>query len=335
MSHTARLCTLLAFAGILSAQNVTNSTVKVGGPGAIGSEGGDPPTLNNGAIATAELDFNYTQSTGRLVLTVRNTTPVKAGESTALITQIYFNAPPIAVTGMNLISQTGAGGAVPSFPFSFDADIFTAPSPNQVSPFGSFSCGLANGDIKGGISNPAATDIAAPPGTWVVGPAVFTFQVLGSTAGLTAHAFADALSSGHNGNYTTAAVKFQAGGPGGEGSAKIGTKPDCSPSSFVVGAPRIGHTVTLYFSGAPGCKGCVFVTLNPTPTVIGPLHVPAGPPYLEVAGGPVGNQPLSVPITIPNLPGLIGVKVYFFLAVVGPGSVTVEFSPRYEFTILP
>ena len=90
MRHTPILCSLLAIAGALSAQNVTNSTVKVGGSGAIGSEGGDPPKLGNGAIATAELDFHYTQNTGRLVLTVRNTTPIKAGEATALITQIYF-----------------------------------------------------------------------------------------------------------------------------------------------------------------------------------------------------------------------------------------------------
>jgi hypothetical protein len=130
------------------------------------------------------------------------------------------------------------------------------------------------------------------------------------------------------------AVKFQAGGPGGEGSAKIGTKPDCSPSSFLVGTPKIGTTVHLYFSGAPGCKGCLFLTFNPTPTVIAGMNIPAGPPYFEIAGGSLSNVPSVVPIPIPNQAFLIGLKVYYFLAAVGPNSTTVEFSPRYEFTIV-
>jgi hypothetical protein len=328
------LLSLLAFASVLSAQNITTATLKIGGSGAFGSEGGDPPVTSSGLVVTATLDFKYEQSTGKLTLVVHNTTPVVPNEPTPLITRIYFNAPPVAVTGMTLLSQLGSGNATLALESTFDADLSTAPNPNNAGPYGDFSMhlGTPGGNVQGGISNPAATENPGPPNEWVKGPATFVFQVSGSTLGITAAAFARALPTGVEGGkpYSPAIVKFQ-----GNGSAFVGYKPDCSPSSFLVGEPRIGHTVQLYFSGAPGCKGCLFLTFNPTPTVIGPLNVPAGPPYFEVAGGPLSNTPVFVPLTIPNIPALVGQNVYYFLAVVGPGSFVVEFSPRYEFTILP
>lgn len=325
---------LLTIMGCLAAQ-VTTDTVQIGGRGAIGSEGGDPPLLNNGTLATATMRYEFDSATGILRLVVTNTSPVTRGVPNPLITQVYFNLPRGGITAFTLQSQAGSGGATPAFVPSIDLALGQGQDPNRVAPFGSFNvCLETPGDnIRGGIANAAADTIAAPPDSWVVGPVTFIFRAQGNISGLNASAFARAVAQDpQGGRYVSAAVKFQGGGPGGAGSAKIAEQPDCSPSAFVIGEPCIGRRITFTMAGAPGCKGCLILTVNPTPTRFLQYLVPAGPPYIDLFGGELDNYLRTLTLTIPNDPSLVGAKFYYFAVVTRDGRV-LEFTQRYELEI--
>ena len=325
---------LLAFPALAQ---VTNDTIVVGGPGTCGSEGGDPPLLNNGTPASASVRFTYNAATGRLQVQVTNTSPLVGNDPNPLVTQVYFNLPRGAITGIDLVAQTaGAGGATPAFVPSFDVDLGQAPNPNGVGPFGDFNVCLETpgGNIKGGIANAAATVLPGPPGQAVEGPATFTFQMQGpGLSQLSASAFARAVASKPaGGKYLNVVVKFQGGGRGGAGSAWIGDTPDCSPSSFVIGEPCIGHRITFTLAGAPGCAGCLLLTANPTPTPFLSFLIPAGPPYIDLLGGVIGPTSVrTLTVTIPDDPRLVNQTLFYFAVVLENGGLS--FTPRHALTI--
>ena len=127
---SARIPTLgLLFCGLVvlggTALGQTTSSLTVGGIGAFGCNvpQTDPPTLQNGQEASGTAAFSYDGATQVLTLTVTNTSPIVAGQNNPVLRRIYVNLPPLACTGATLISQTGAGGAVPAFQLSVDTDL--------------------------------------------------------------------------------------------------------------------------------------------------------------------------------------------------------------------
>ncbi len=334
MQRTTLLTCALATAFLLPlhAQNPSMARVVVGGKDTCGSEGGNPPVLNNGTLARGELRFTFDHVAKTLVLAVHNTSPVTTGVPNPLITSIWFGVPRGAVTGLELLDQKGAGGAQPKFTLSFDAELGDGSDPNHAGGLGAFHAQLHNGGgISGGIANPAADTIGGPPGAAVIGPAEFTFRVSGpSLGGLTASSFAESVALvGGTCPGVTAALKFQAGGPDAEGSARIASGGGCHPSAFHVGEPCIGKQVTFAGGAAPGCKGCLVFSLDGRPFRYGSLLIPISPPYLELMAGPI-DYINRITITIPDDPKLIGLEVFYTLAVIANG---VEFSPRYSFVI--
>ena len=99
------------FATPTGSPSVTTATVDIGGPGALGSEGGDPPVLSNGVIATGTVTYVYDSRKGLLEVTIDNTTPQLSGETNPVITEVYFNLPALAVTKAKLIDQAPPGGS--------------------------------------------------------------------------------------------------------------------------------------------------------------------------------------------------------------------------------
>jgi hypothetical protein len=316
---------------------VTTATVNIGGPGACGSEGGDPPVLNDGTPASASLLFTYDAGSGRLRLEVTNTSPLVANAFTPLITQVCFNMPRGAVTGIVLTGQSGSGGATPSFVPSYDLDLETPPNPNTPGPFGAFNvCLLTPDGIIGGIANGAATLIPGPPGRAVLGPATFAFQLQGPSLGqLTASAFANAGSLGGSVcTFLQGVAKFQGGGRNANGSAWIGDVEDCSPSAFLIGEPCLGNRITFTMAGAPGCAGCLLLTANPTPLPFLGYLIPAGPPYIDLFGGPIGaNGARTLTVRVPKAPRLVGQTLYYFAVVEDAGRLV--FTPRHSLTFCP
>jgi hypothetical protein len=199
----------------LAAATDTTATLYLGGPGSISSEGfNDPARLADGVtVATATLTFDFDDVTGILVLTVDNTSPVLVGVPNPIITQLDFNAP-MEVGGMTLLTQTSAANATPSFGFTFDADLTTSPNPNTAAGFGRFNAELDIMGTTGAIANPAADTYGPDPLTLAIGPVVFTFQVAGALAGVTAGDFTSQFSVNPPGTHSVhAAAHFQAGGP--------------------------------------------------------------------------------------------------------------------------
>ena len=326
----------LFLAGTAAAQ-ISNAAVLIGGPGACGSEGGDPPLLSNNTPASASLRVFYDASIGVLQVEVTNTSAVVGNDANPLLTQLYFNLPRGALTGIVLTGQAGSGGADPAFVPTFDLETGAGPEPNRAGSLGSFGVCLRTGPgSRGGISNAAATVVGGPPGAAVRGPVRFTFQLHGpSLAQLGASAFAQSGSFGGSAcRNLTAAAKFQAGGPNAEGSAWIGTSSGCVPGAFHVGQPCLGNTITFTMSGAPGCVGCLIMTVNPTPTPFLGYLVPAGPPYVDLFGGQIGpNGALTRTLTIPQNPNLVGMTVYYFTVLAENGSLV--FSTRQSLTVCP
>src|SRR5262245_25889009 len=157
---------------------VTTATVNLGGPGANGSEGGNPPTLSDhSTIGTGVMTFTYDSSIARLQVQVENTTPDVPGDLNPVMSSVFFNVPHGAITGMTLVSQTGgSNGATPAFSFVFDADVANAPNPNTADGLGAYTCGLyepSGGGVEG-IANPAASAWVRPLSELYESPVVFT-----------------------------------------------------------------------------------------------------------------------------------------------------------------
>jgi hypothetical protein len=295
----------------------------IGGAGAFGSEGGDPPVLNNGTMATGQMMFAYDDVANTLTLIVSNDSPVVPGEPNPLITDIFFNVPYLACTAITLNSQVGSGGATPSFVLSVDPDLFSNPNPLGADGLGAYNVRLSTpgGGIAGAIANPLADTFGGPAGSWVEGPVTFEFSVTGPGVDtLTASSFANSLSQNPPGStQVTGVFKFQGGGAGASGSAFIGNNPDCEPGGWMVGAPCIGSTVQFVLNTAPGCFGCMAASPDPGPTQVGPFLIPIGMPAFTVVA--VFAPPVSVkvkPITIPADPLLVGATIYFTVVTLDP-----------------
>jgi len=311
----------------LSAQ-VTTHTVQIGNLDSLGCQNSDnPPTLSNHTRATAQLLFTYNAGTALLSLRVTNTSPVTVGVPNPVITEIGFNPPVQAVTGVTLQSQTGSGGATPTFTLTYDPQPGEGDDPNQINCFGSFGVLLDNGSgVAGAIANAAADTLAVPPSSAVIGPVNFVMRLTGpGVSSLTARTIAYGFSE-NRGGHVNVAVKFQAGGRGGEGSGAISNAPDCAPGMFLVGTPRINNPITVCASAGPGCHGCVPMSLNPGPITVLGVQIPIGLPIIHGFDVPANraHNPLCVTFNIPNNPALRNVTVYFVLVVAHDNTLQVS-----------
>lgn len=322
----------------LKAQPTTQSLV-IGGGGARGCQGTqDPPQLSNGTIATATFDFTYDDITHVLTLVVSNSSPVTTGVPNPLITRMAFNLPHEAVTGVRLLSQTGAAGPAPDFDLEVDANVFAPPN-LSLACMGDFGVLLTEDNIRRGIGNPLADTYAAPPGSVVIGPVTFRMRLDGPGVGsLSAQSIALGFSRFAPAYQVNAACKFQGGGANGDGSGFISNavgNAGCRPSGWLTGPPRIGTSIGICLNGQPSCSGCFIGSLFPGPSIVGPFRIPIGLPLLfDVFFPPLpGNSFFCFPVDIPNDPGLVGRTIYVALAT--PGSSLddlVDFSPRINIT---
>ncbi|HKB16629.1 MAG TPA: hypothetical protein VKF62_11220 [Planctomycetota bacterium] len=345
-----RITTVLAAAGFLVSAahgGVTSAVKSIGGPGGLSCCGpGNPPTLCDGeTVATARVSFAYDDVAHTLTLVVENTSPVLPGVPNPLLTKLHFNAPPGAVTGLSLLSQSGSGGASPTWYLVFDANPASGSNPAKLGCLGAFSARLSNGNgIANAIANGAADTFDAPNGSWVVGPVTFVIDVAVSPgAVLDASDFANAFSHNPPGDHqVNLGAHFQAGGPQGK-SGKISSSAGCEPGEFLQGTPSIGSTVTLVMTGTPGCCGCLGVSDSAGPTLL--PNIPGAPPILVPLGTPVhvlistttitAGTTVTVPITIPNDLSLVGVTFYFATVLFLPATGELFASSGSSVTILP
>ncbi len=345
-----RISTVLAAAGFLVSAahgGVTTALKAIGGPGGFSCCGpGDPPTLCDGTTeASATVAFSYDDGSHTLTLVVENTSPVEPGVPNPLLTKLHFNAPPGAVTGLSLLSQTGSGGATPTWNVVFDPDPTSGTKPAKLGCLGAFSARLSNGSgIANAIANGAADTFEAPNGSWVVGPVTFVLEVeTASGAVVDAADFASAFSHNPPGvHQVNLGAHFQAGGPQGK-SGKISSGVGCEPGEFLQGTPSIGSTVTLVMTGTPGCCGCLGVSDNPGPTLL--PNIPGAPPLLVPLGVPVhilistttitAGTTVSVAIAIPNDLSLVGQTFYFATVLFLPATGELFVSSGSSVTILP
>ena len=136
---------------------------------------------------------------------------------------------------------------------------------------------------------------------------------------------------------------FFIGGGVGMETGKISAPAECEPGTFLYGTPSIGGTVNFVMSGAPGCCGCLGLSINPGPTTI--PNIPGCPAVVVPLGAPITvlipTTPLgtattvTVPVSIPNDPGLVGAVVYFAVVQVVPGTGKLFGSTGSSVTILP
>lgn len=334
----AALSTTLLATHVL-AQSTTQS-LTIGGGGARGCQGNeDPPRLSNGTLASATLDFGYDARTHVLDLVVANTSPVTSGTPNPLLTHLAFNLPHDAVTAVDLLSQTGAGGASPDFDADFDSDVFHRPD-LSVACMGNFGL-LLTLDDGSGIGNPQADRWDAPPGSVTIGPVTFRFRLRGpGVDSLTAEAIALGFSRLASAHQVNAVCKFQRGGRHGEGSGFISStvaNAGCRPTGWLTARPRIGTTFGICLNGEPSCAGCFVGSLTPGPTQFGSLTIPLGLPLLfDVFLPPLPrNSIVCLPVDVPPDPLLVGQTIYVAWAT---PQVTLDdlvaFSPRINITFV-
>ncbi|MBK8977448.1 MAG: hypothetical protein IPM29_16170 [Planctomycetes bacterium] len=308
------LATLLAALQLAPAPaaQVTTASLRIGGIDAVGCQGADdPPTLTGGVPASAELDLAYDQAALRLTLTVTNTSAVLPGQATPLLTRLFLNLPPGAITGATLAGQTAAGGATPDFALALGA--------RRAGCMGSFELELhpRSGGLHG-IANAAATWNGGGAGSAVVGPVVFAIDLSGpGAANVNARALAYGFSENGPLAPLNAGAKFQAGGASADESGWIGsdTRPDdCATSMWVLGDPRVGGQITFCRNGLRGCHDCLWISLLPGPTQIAEYLVPIGFPLVAVIDSDVfTGLPRCVTYDIPNDPALSGLRLYFVI----------------------
>ncbi len=244
-----------------------DSVIVIGGAGSFGSNGSsNPGTLSDGfTFASARLVFDWDGMTSQLTLTVENNSPVFGGVPNPVLTDVFFNVPS-GVTGLSLASQSGSGGATPSWTLSFDDDLGTNPNPNGADGFGAYNVMISTGGgVQGGISNPNADTLGVPAGTNVEGPATFVFNATGNLAGLTAFDFNSRLSQNPPGSQSfVGTAKFQSGGYAGASgflspsdsycstaAAAVDLGGGCGGSQISSELPLMGQACTIELKGAP------------------------------------------------------------------------------------
>jgi hypothetical protein len=273
---------------------------------------GTGAVLDAGTAASGLLAFAYDANTAVLTVTVTNTSPVTVGVPNPLIDDIFFSAPAGTVTSAALTGQASNGGGQQPFDLSFDDDTASGRNPNLGGCFGLFNFELAVTTRRGGIANAAADTVATPSGTAVNGPAQFTLQLAGPAVhGLSAAAFAAATS--HGGQHdVNAALHFVAGGKTSE-SGTVGSANACRTGVFLRGTPQLGQSIRICIEGSGECHATLLASAFAGPVVFSGITVPIGLPligWFDLGDFANGITELSLPVTIPNRPELVGQTFY-------------------------
>ena len=306
---------------------------------------GNPPTLCDGVTpASASVQFTYDDATHTLTLLVENTSPVALDVPNPLLTSLHFNVPYGAVTGLAIVSQSGTAGATPDWSLVFDPDNTVPPHPAKLDCLGAFNAKLFHGGTSNAIANASATTIAARPGSWVVGPVTFVLDVTTAPgAVLDASDFANAFSHNPPGDVqVNVGAFFKKGGPNKK-KGRISCGAQCEPSAFVHGTPNVGGTVQFVLSGAPGCCGCLGLSVGPGPSVFpnvpgsAPAVVPLSLPiFVQVPTTALAeNTVASMPRAIPNIPALAGATFHFAAVLIHPTTGALWTSTGSSFTVVP
>jgi len=307
----------------------TTVTKGIGGPGDLSNcdPPTNPPTLCDGMTpASAAFTFTLldTDSGQTLALEVNNTSPVTPGVPNPLLTRIFFGSPHLAVTEMSLLSVDPPDIGV-EWDWTFDPDLQDGENPNVSPGFCAFNGKLEPiGDGVGGIANPNADTISAPPGSFVVGPVTFLFEIGGPpSSGVQATSFLQAFSQIPPGDLRVNLVGEFTDGGLVSASGAMAPLPTCEPAAWIVGAPCLGCTVTLVMSGQVGCTGCLAVspTSGPLeiPTPFGTVVIPLGFPAIPLLVGAVpGATFLTQDLSLPLQPALVGQTVHFANVLMDP-----------------
>ena len=115
----------------------------------------------------------------------------------------------------------------------------------------------------------------------------------------------------------------------------------CASTITITGTPRIGTQISMTVTGSALCHSCIWVSKNQGPTQIGPITIPIGLPLLNAIDyGPLPpSGTITLPISIPNDPNLIGLQLYFTNVAYpqgsGPSLTNIEFSPAVVMTFVP
>ncbi len=244
----------------------TTSKVIIGGQGSCASTGFNNPGLLDDGATPGEAVYTFTLDTlnSELTLVVDNTSPVTSGDPNPVITDVYFNLPS-AITGISLTSQSGSGGAAPSYSLATN---------KKADGFGFFSVELSNGGgVSGGISNPSADTLGVPAGSNVVSPVTFTMELTGNLSGLTAASIVGTFSTSAPNKPAVAVAKFQAGGPMGA-SGFIAEGYCMTPATMTTLGTGCGATLT---SDMPLLNTIVNVTID-SDAAFAPGWAVASPP---------------------------------------------------------
>jgi hypothetical protein len=295
----------------------------------------DGPVLAAGTPASGALSFDYDAAAAVLRVTVTNTSRVFAGVPNPLITEIWFCAPAGTVDRARLVEQSTGGGTQP-FDLAFDADTAAGKHPLAADCFGLFNFQLAVKTRRGAIANAAADTIATPSGTAAVGPAQFTLQLDGPAVhGLSSAAFAAASSRGGKAS-VNGALHFVAGSKANE-EGTIASADACRTGLFLRGTPQIGHDISICVAGSNRCHATLLASAVPGPFTIFGITLPIGLPliaWFDLGDFTNGTTELSLPVSVPNHPALVGLE--FYLAnMTHPWGMPDQFafSPAYAITV--
>ncbi len=341
---------VFSVAGLLAgtaAATVTNANVSIGGLGGFTSCGAqNPPVICDGVTpATADVQFSYDDGVNppTLSLTVTNTSPVTPGVGNPIITNIYFNVPLGAVTGLTLVS--GPAG----WTLNYDANLAVNPNPNGADGMGAYNAQLTNGGgTANAIGNPLADTYCIPVANVVLSPVKFDFTVTlaGGGATVTAESFATAFSVIPPGQKkANVTMHFQAGGPNCD-SGFITNAPTCRPGSFATGTTPpdgagLGDVICFNMSGSEGCEGCLTMSLTGNGPLVLPqppfpdLIVPLTPPIFVVLSWAYPNNNVSNCLQVPNDPNLLGLVAYFSAVLVDEQTGQFFASAGFSLTVVP
>lgn len=112
----------------------------------------------------------------------------------------------------------------------------------------------------------------------------------------------------------------------------------CAAVGETIPSPTVslGQSLTFKMGGGPGCAGCFIVSFDPGPTFIGGVSYPIGMPFYEVISGVLPSTGvISLTITIPNDPILVGLTFYGAVGLVNPQTFAISASAQNQLTIVP
>jgi len=332
---TLTLGALVVSIGLAPAQTprFTRHTLSIGGNNTFSCRGTEnPATLSNEITqATARIDFSYDNDFGLLDIAVLNDSPDLVGVPNPVIDAITISLPEGAVTGADLVSQSGAGGAPPNFSFRVDTD--------RSQPILSFNC-FGNVNLlldargtAGGIANPNAQTFSGGRSTLTMGITTFRIRLFGpGTVFLTARTIALQFTRNQP-LMVNASVNFRDGGQGGLAVGEISSPHNmCFPTVWLDKPAKVGADIRLFASATVECHTCVVASLAPGPSQVGGFQIPIGLPahvLFLVSGFPA--VPVRVPLSIPNVPSLVGTSLYMTHAAGDAG--VLELSERLTLTI--